>query len=132
MYYTEDHEWIDYLGVSALVGIHRTKLSGINKIQQTTFCPVPATLSKGDVIATLYSETGKIEVYMPVDGRVVAINPKLLNNPSLILDGAQHSMWIAKISPNAPYVREGLLPEHQYELLASKPENAIYGLPVID
>ena len=120
MYYTKDHEWIDYLGVSALIGIHKNKLSGIRRALHADFCPIPSVLPQGAVIAEFHSERGSIQVHMPVNGSVIAINPKLLNNPSLIVHEALHSMWIAKISPAAPYLSAGLLRPHQYELLTSK------------
>ncbi len=120
MYYTKDHEWIDYLGVSALIGIHKNKLSGINKIVHADFCRIPSVLTQGAVIAEFHSERGILPVYMPVSGSLIAINPKLLNNPSLIFNEAPHSIWVAKISPAAPYLRAGLLQPQQYELLMSK------------
>lgn len=126
MHYTEDHEWIDFLGVSALVGIHKNKLSGINTILQATFCQVPAALGKGETIAEFQSGKGHFAVRMPVDGSVIAINPKLLNNPSLIINGDLHSIWIAKISPAAPYSRAGLLQEFQYQVFADKAATLLY------
>lgn len=115
MYYTQDHEWIDFLGLSALTGILTTKLSNMDKVEQAAFCPVPVPLEQGAVIAEFRSASATVTVYTPVTGRVVAINPRLLNNPSLLLNGEKHSIWIAKISPAAPYERKGLLPAQQYK-----------------
>lgn len=127
MYYTNEHEWIDYLGYTALVGICKAKLSGAKEIQNAIFCDLMANVGKGDLIATFRSAQCSFEVYMPVDGRVISFNPKLLNNPSLILSNDQRSMWVAKISPNAPYKRDGLLQEYQYKLLPSKIHTTVYG-----
>ncbi len=43
------------------------------------------------------------------------------------MDEGHNSLWIAKISPDAPYKREGLLQEHQYKLLQQKVTEMIYG-----
>lgn len=126
MYYTKDHEWIDYLGVSALIGIHKNKLSGINEVLQATFCRIPSELARGEIIAEFHSERSLLQVYMPVSGSLIAINPKLLNNPSLIFNEALHSIWIAKISPAFPSLREGLLRQQQYALLTSKTAALLY------
>lgn len=117
MYYTTRHEWIDYNGHNAFVGVCKNKLSGMRNIQSATFCDVSAHKEKGAIIATFYAGHTLIEVCMPVDGRIIDFNVKLLTNPALILSNDQESIWIVKISPNAPYKRDGLLQSHQYTAL---------------
>lgn len=109
MYYTNEHEWIEYRGYTALVGICLIKLCGKADLQRITFCDT-----------FLHSGLNAYEVYMPVDGKIVSFNKKLLDNPSLILNEDQESTWIVKISPNALYKRDGLLQAHQYKLLNKK------------
>lgn len=127
MYYTNKHEWIEYSGHNALVGICKIKLSGTNDIQSVACCDVLSNIEQGGVIATFSSTRSSFEVYMPVDGKIVDFNKKLLENPSLILSDDQESNWVVKISPNAPYKRDGLLQVHQYKLLNKKGQGAIYG-----
>ncbi|WP_118951921.1 glycine cleavage system protein H [Taibaiella helva] len=127
MYYTAENEWIEYNGHNAFVGICKIKLSGTNGIQGATFCDVLSNLERGAVIATFYHNRSAVEVYMPVDGKIIDVNKKLLDNPSLILNGAPESTWIVKISPNAPYKREGLLQLHQYTALRKKGQGTIHG-----
>ena len=127
MYYTNKHEWIEYSGHNALVGICKAKLSGADKIQSVAFCHVLSKLERGVVIATFYYERSSFEVYMPVDGKVTDINKKLLENPSLLLNDNPESIWILKISPDAPYQREGLLQAHQYKSLKKKSLGTIHG-----
>ncbi len=115
MYYTSKHEWIEYSGFTALVGITKIKLTGINHIQSAAFCDVLSHMQQGAVIATFHSSHQSIEVYMPVDGKIIDFNKKLLENPSKILSEDLESIWIVKISPNAPYKREQLLQAHQYK-----------------
>lgn len=127
MYYTTENEWIEYHGHNAFVGICKIKLSGTNAIQGATFCNVSSSLEKGDVIATFYHDHSAVEVYMPVGGKIVDINKKLLDNPSQILSTSSESTWIVKISPDAPYKREGLLQLHQYRALTKKGQGSIHG-----
>lgn len=127
MYYTSEHEWIEYSGHNALVGVCKAKLSVANGIQSAVFCPVLSNMERGAVVATFYYERSSFEVYMPVDGKVSDINKKLLENPSLLLNGEFESTWILKINPNAPYKRDGLLQEQQYKLLTKKGHGTIHG-----
>lgn len=127
MYYTTEHEWIEYSGHNALVGICKAKLSGANQIRSVAFCHDRSNLERGAVIATFYYGRSSFEVYMPVDGKVTDINEKLLDNPSLLLNDEAESTWILKIIPNAPYKREGLLQAHQYKPLRKKSHGTIHG-----
>ena len=85
MYYTNEHEWIDYRGHTAHIGICKNKLSGISEIQRITFCEVPSNIERGSVIVTFHSERKSFEVYMPVDGKIIGFINKLIENPSMIL-----------------------------------------------
>ncbi len=127
MYYTSEHEWIEYCGHNALVGICKSKLSGANEIQSAAFCHVLSNLERGKVVATFYYGRSSFEVYMPVDGKVTDINKKLLENPSLLLNDEGESTWILKISPNAPYKRDGLLQAHQHKSIKKKGHGTIHG-----
>ncbi|WP_288878919.1 glycine cleavage system protein H [Pedobacter panaciterrae] len=127
MYYTAENEWIEYNGHNAFVGICKIKLSGTNGIQNVTFCDVLSSLEQGAVIAIFHYSRSSVEVYMPVDGKIVEVNKKLLDNPSLIARSDLESTWIVKISPNAPYKREGLLQLHQYKALKKKSQGTIHG-----
>lgn len=127
MYFTKGHEWIEYRGYIALVGVCKIKLSGINNIQSVEFCDILSPIGLGSVIATLQTEHRAIEVYMPVEGKIIDFNKKLLENPSLIVTGENISVWIVKISPNAPYKRDGLLQPHQYKSLKKKANGTING-----
>lgn len=115
-FYTDEHEWIDYNGSVAYVGICDFKLSGLTDILQVQNGEMSSLLLKGEVLATIVSGKVKIKVLMPVDGRVLLYNDKLQANPNLLTTDAQKSGWIAKISPSAPYARKGLLkPEEYYQ-----------------
>jgi glycine cleavage system H lipoate-binding protein len=54
---------------------------------------------------------------MPVDGKVLQINEKLVKgNPNILLDCAESSGWIALIAPSLPHERTDLLLPKQYRL----------------
>lgn len=127
MYYTNEHEWIDYRGYTAYVGVCKGKLSGINDIESAVFCEALSNSDQGTVIVSFISGHKLVKVHMPVDGKIIEFNSKLIENPSMILSTAQHSVWIARISPNAPYKREGLMQEHQYNAHEKKGKGILHG-----
>jgi glycine cleavage system H protein len=127
MYYTKEHEWIEYNGYNAFVGICKAKLSGPNEIHSAAFCNVLSNLERGAVVATFYYERSSFNIYMPVDGKVIDINRKLLEKPSLLLNDEAERTWILKIIPAAPYKRDDLLQLHQYKSLKKKGQGTIHG-----
>lgn len=57
-------------------------------------------LNRGKPVFTLHLEGGKkMDFYAPFEGRVLAINPQVLRNPSLIRQDAYGSGWLMKIAP---------------------------------
>jgi glycine cleavage system H protein len=116
MYYTEDHEWIDFQGSVAYVGVCDFKLIGFKEIHKVVFSDMEGFKRKGDLIATITYNDYEITVNMPVDGRIVRVNEELLaNNYSRFLKNAQNSAyWIVLIGPGQPYERTGLLLPEQY------------------
>lgn len=118
LYYTSDHEWINFQGSVAYVGICPFKLKGITKIERLQFGEGGGLKKKGEVIATLYYSNYSIPVCMPVDGKVMGLNDVLLSGePDVLLQSPDHFGWVARISPTQPYERKGLLHSEQYKKL---------------
>jgi glycine cleavage system H protein len=118
LYYTSDHEWISFQGSVAYAGVCPFKLKGIMKIDRLTFEGDAGMKKKGEVIATIYYDDYTIKVCMPVDGKVINLNDKLLSGEhSLLLQSPDQLGWIARISPAQPYERKGLLHSEQYKKL---------------
>ncbi|MDP4262008.1 MAG: hypothetical protein Q8941_05700 [Bacteroidota bacterium] len=117
LYYTNDHEWIDFQGTVAFVGVCSFKLLGFKEIHQVTFNEPSGFKKRGDVIATILYNDYQVEAHMPVDGKVVQVNDTLLpGNSNNLLRYAESSGWIAKIVPSQPYERKDLLLPKQYQM----------------
>ena len=119
-YYTTSHEWIDFSGSVAYIGISSFKLKGLKEILKTEYLDTVATVTKGDIIAAIVTEGGNILVHMPVDGSISEVNTDFIHHPSKLLQPQKHSGWLFKIHPLAPYKREGLLLPQQYQLIKKR------------
>jgi glycine cleavage system H protein len=116
-YYTNDHEWIDFQGTVAYVGVCNFKLIGFKEIHQIIFNESEAFKKQGEVIATIKYNDYKIEAHMPVNGKVLQLNDTLLSgNLNVLLQNAEKSSWIALIMPSQPYERKNLLLPKQYQM----------------
>ena len=117
LYYTKDHEWIDFQGTVAYVGVCSFKLTGFKEIHQIIFNEPSGFKKQGEIIATIKYNDYLIEAHMPVDGKVVKFNEKLVSgNPNILLDCAETTGWIALIVPAQPYERKDLLLPKQYQM----------------
>jgi glycine cleavage system H protein len=115
LYYSKDHEWIDFQGIIAYIGICKFKLTGFKQIQTINFREALGFKRQGDVIATIKYNDYAIEAHMPVEGKVLSVNNKLTSgNLNILLDCSESSAWIALIEPSDPLERNGLLLPKQY------------------
>jgi glycine cleavage system H protein len=118
MYYTRDHEWIDFQGTGAYVGVSNFKLIGFREIDEVIFRETKSPMKKGDLVAWIRYKDYKIEILMPVDGSIVQINKIFLgNNLKQISTHLQKSGWIFSIIPTNYYHREDLIPIEEYMTL---------------
>lgn len=115
LYYTCDHEWVNFHGSLAYVGVCAFKLTGIKRIQRVVFESSKGPQKKGDLLATFFSEEYKIPVHMPVDGEVLGYNEDLLGDRrDIVLQQPEKNGWVAFIFPSARHERNGLLLPEQY------------------
>ena len=117
LYYTKDHEWIDFQGSVAYVGISHFKLIGFKEIQELIFIDPTGFKQKGESIAAIKYNDYQVEVTMPVDGKMVKVNTDLLyGNQNLLLNHAETIGWVALIAPSQPFERNDLLLPKQYQM----------------
>jgi glycine cleavage system H protein len=117
LYYTSDHEWIDFQDSVAYIGVCQFKLLGFKEVHQITFREDMGFNKKSDVIATIKYNDYQIEVHMPVDGKIVQVNENLVSgDQNILLLQPESAGWIAKIIPAQPYERKDLLLPQQYQM----------------
>ncbi|HQV55385.1 MAG: hypothetical protein IPH34_03495 [Chitinophagaceae bacterium] len=117
LYFTKDHEWIDFQGSVAYVGISYFKLIGFKEIQELIFIDPTGFKNKGESIAAIKYNDYQIEVTMPVDGKLIKVNTDLLNGDrNLLLNHAESISWVALIAPSQPFDRNDLILAKQYQM----------------
>ena len=117
LYYTKEHEWIDFQGTIAYVGICPFKLTGFKDIHGISLAEPPVFLKQGEKIASITYADYQVEVLMPVAGKIQQINEALFtNDKDIVLKQSEGAGWIALIIPSMPYERKGLLLPKEYQL----------------
>jgi len=124
LYYTSDYEWIEFLGSIAYVGICPFKLKGIKEIEKIEFAEEDNSKKCGEVIASILYDDYKIDVHMPVSGKIVKINEALYSgNKNIVLQEPETGGYIALIIPTSPYDRNGLIVSKKYQMTPNKKAN---------
>ena len=114
--YTVNDEWIKVEGNAGTVGITdhaQEQLSDIVFVEIVV--AVGDDVKKGDSCATLESVKAAADVYMPVGGKVVAINEALPDAPETVNKDAFGEAWMVKIEIADPSELNDLLDAAGYE-----------------
>jgi glycine cleavage system H protein len=88
LFYTKDHEWARIEGKVAYVGITDYAQHSLGDITFVELPKVGEVLKQASYCATVESVKAASDVYAPLSGKVVAVNPQLAANPELINQSA--------------------------------------------
>ena len=113
--FTKEHEWILMKDNIALVGITDFAQKQLGDIVSVELPSVDNEFKQSDAMAIIDSIKASSDIYCPLDGKVVAINEELLQNPELINKSPFESGWIVKLEPSNMSQLENLMTEEQYK-----------------
>ena len=95
--YSREHEWVKITGDKAVVGITEYAAESLGEI---VFAELPETgvrVSEGDSIGSVESVKSVSEIYTPVGGKIVEVNPALEDTPEKINEDPYGGGWILKL-----------------------------------
>lgn len=116
--YTKDHEWIKLVdGNTALVGITSFAQSELGDIVYVDITTVGETLNADDTFGTVEAVKTVSDLFIPVDGTIEEINPKLEDEPELVNSDPFGEGWMVKITVKDPADIEKLMEAADYEKL---------------
>lgn len=95
--YTKDHEWIRLKGKEAVVGITKYALEQLSDVVHLELPEVGKTFKTGDAFGTIESTKTVSDLYMPVAGKVTAVNADLLKKLDSIDKDPYASGWLVKL-----------------------------------
>jgi glycine cleavage system H protein len=114
--YTNDHEWARADGATVQVGITRHAVEQLGDITLVNIdVKVGAKIAAGKAFGTVESVKAVSDLFAPVAGTVVAINPALNNNPEIINDDPYTAGWMVSVELDAGVTLDGLLSAEQYD-----------------
>ncbi len=95
--YTEEDEWIMLDDTEAKIGITDHAQDALGDIVFVELPEVGDEFNQGDDFAVVESVKAVSDIFIPVSGRIIAINEELLEQPELINESPLEEGWIVKI-----------------------------------
>lgn len=112
--YSKDHEWLRIEGDEAYVGISEFAQGELGDIVFVEIETVGETLNKDEVFGTVEAVKTVSDLFMPVSGTVLEVNPKLDSAPELVNQDPYGEGWMIKIRLSNPADAEGLMDAQSY------------------
>ena len=115
--YTKDHEWIKINGNQATIGITDFAQGELGDIAYVDITTVGQDVDEHGIFGTVEAVKTVSDLYMPVKGKVLEINPALDKSPEKVNADPYGDGWMIKIEIKGPV---SLLSAAQYKELIGK------------
>lgn len=118
--YTKDHEWVKIDGNRATVGITDFAQGELGDIVYVDISTVGQEVEEHEVFGTVEAVKTVSDLFMPVAGKVVEVNPALDGAPEKVNSDPYGEGWMIKIELKNAGSTAGLLSAAQYKELIGK------------
>ena len=116
--YAEEHEWVKKEGDTVKIGVTDYAQDQLGEIVFVELPEVDSEFGKGDEFGTLESTKAVSELYMPIGGKIVAINEALEDESELVTKDTYGDGWMIEVAPSDPAELDALMDKDAYlELL---------------
>ena len=115
--FTKDHEWIKIEGSEALVGITDYAQTELGEIVFVELPAVGDAISMESSFGTVEAVKAVSDLFMPVSGEILSINPMLEDKPELINEEPYGEGWMIRIRLSNPAQIDALLSPEAYSKL---------------
>lgn len=115
--YTKDHEWIKIEGNTATIGITDFAQKELGDIVYVEVEVIGKELEAGSVFGTVEAVKTVSDLYLPVNGTIIELNPALGTAPELVNNDPYGEGWMIKMTVKNPGDIEKLLDAAAYEAI---------------
>ncbi len=114
MKYTKEHEWLCVEGDLVVVGITEHAATALGDVVFVELPEVETVVAAGDEICVIESVKAASDILAPVDGEIVEVNDKLVDNPGLVNSDPTGAAWFFKIKMDDLSVLDDFMDEDEY------------------
>jgi glycine cleavage system H protein len=99
-FYDEGHIWVRRLNGSVRMGIDDFTCQIIGVVHDIKLPPVNSFISQGDPLCIISGNEKNLHLYAPLEGKIIDINPDIIDNPSLVSIAPHGRGWILLVEPS--------------------------------
>ncbi|QKG53373.1 MULTISPECIES: glycine cleavage system protein GcvH [Hymenobacter] len=114
LHYTKDHEWISVDGDTATIGITDHAQHELGDIVYVDIDTVDKDVAQHDVFGTVEAVKTVSDLFSPISGTVLEVNPKLADAPETVNSDPYGDGWIIKMKIANPGEVAALLSAQAY------------------
>ena len=115
--YTKDHEWVKIEGDTATIGITDFAQSELGDIVYVEIETEGEDIDQGAIFGTVEAVKTVSDLFMPLSGTVLEVNPELEANPELVNEDPYGKGWMIKIQLSDQSQVETLMDNGEYKEL---------------
>lgn len=115
--YTKDHEWVKVEGNTAIIGITDFAQGELGDIVYVEIETKGEKLDKETVFGTVEAVKTVSDLFMPVSGTVVEVNPGITTNPESVNKDPYGTGWMIKVEMSDPGQVSSLMPAADYKAM---------------
>ena len=112
--YTKDHEWARSENDVVTIGINDYAQDQLGEIVFVELPEEGDTFSREDEFGSVESVKAVSELYIPISGEIVAVNPDLEDSPELVNEDCYQGGWLVKVKPDDPSEIDALMDKAAY------------------
>ena len=117
--YTKDHEWVSLEANVATIGITEFAQSELGDIVYVDINTKGKSLGAEEVFGTVEAVKTVSDLFLPVSGTIVEVNPALEAQPELVNTDPYGAGWMIKMTVDNVAAVEALLNADAYTALVS-------------
>jgi len=117
LFYTKDHEWLKVEGQFGFVGVTDFAQGELGDVVFIEIETMGETLKKEEVFGTIEAVKTVSDMFMPVGGEILEVNPSLEETPDVVNKDSYGEGWMIKIKISDPAEVKGLLSAESYKAL---------------
>ena len=117
--YASSHEWARKEGAELVIGISDHAQHSLGDIVYVDLPKAGSAFAAKASFGVVESVKAASDMYLPVGGKIAAVNGALAEEPALINQDCYGAGWLVRIVPDDPAEWDRLLSPADYEKLAA-------------
>ena len=120
LFYSHDHEWLRVEDTEATIGITDFAAGELGDIVYVDFLEIGSVLAKGQVFGTIEAVKTVSDLFMPVSGKIIGMNPQLTTAPESVNIDPFGDGWLVRIIEEKSSELDDLLDADGYQKIIGK------------